>query len=288
MNQVTVALRKASRAPIATGKTSLTCPNSSQSKYSPRMITALILCSKHRLIHNKPYECLADGCFKRFAQKQALDRHVEVKHPSTNEPARFYHCTVDGCKYSSTGRWQKKFSRVDQVKEHIKDYGRYGPHSANDRPRRPGNCLHGGIIINAAYEEWTVDVIAQPQSARIVRLYEYNSSKTKLWHVDDTGELYLRIEPTASFMGMQGERCTVSGCHYSLSDNPGVAHTVLFKTSKALQEHLRRAHPEDQFVPLAPGVNYTGKEASIYPLPLDGASEFSFENSKDFSRDWFP
>ncbi|CZR64319.1 uncharacterized protein PAC_14217 [Phialocephala subalpina] len=192
--------------------------------------------NKHRNTHEKPYECQAEGCKDAFAQKQALDRHTQTKHSDTI--AKYYHCTVDGCKYSSTRRRGKRFARSDQVKEHIKDYGHYGPHSANDRPRRRVGWtpLFDEHIITARFEEWTLNE-GSPQ--RMVHSCEYNSLETKLWHTDEVGEMFLRRLPTGEPMAVND--CPVADCYFRTRPPDGCDPT-LFKTVKALKEHCRRAH----------------------------------------------
>lgn len=212
---------------------SLSCPSCNATGF-----TSLSKLNKHRNGHEKPYECLAEGCHKRFAQRQALDRHTQSKHGDANNRAKYYHCTVDGCKYSSTGRRRKRFARADQAKEHIKDYGHYGPHSANDRPRRRGDWkpLFEERIITARFEEWTSD---DTSARRTVQTCEYNSLDTKLWHKDDIGEIFL-VEPAPG--GGAGHECPVVGCYYHQPRPPENCNTTLFKTMKGLQEHHRRAH----------------------------------------------
>ena len=199
--------------------------------------------SKHRNSHEKPYKCLAVNCSKRFAQQQHLDRHTQIKHQETNLSTKYYHCTVDGCKYASTGRSRKKFARLDQAKEHIKDYGHYGPHSANDRSRRPGNRLWEDHSITVFFEEWALhaDGSGNLQPRRIVQSCEYDTHRTKLWHADDTGDLYLRGDVVGILQGIRDNICPTPDCYYQLFPRPGLETTV-FKTARGLQEHYRNAH----------------------------------------------
>jgi hypothetical protein len=128
---------------------------------------------------------------------------------------------------------------VDQVKEHIKDFGHYGPHSANGRPRRPGQPLFAEYLIIAHFEEWILDENALPR--RTVQLYEYDSLKTKLWHTDDTGELYLRAGYVGGLEGAGYWECSVANCYYQLHPPESLDGTV-FKTLEGLQEHHLQAH----------------------------------------------
>jgi hypothetical protein len=182
-------------------------------------------------------------CSKRFAQQQHLDRHTQIKHEDTNLSTKYYHCTVDGCKYASTGRSRKRFARSDQTKEHIKDYGHYGPHSAKDRLRRPGNRLWEDHPITVFFEEWTLhaDENGNLQPRRIVQSCEYDTHKTKLWHADDIGDLYVRGDVVGMLQGIRDNICPTPDCYYQLFPPPGLETTV-FKTARGLQEHYRNAH----------------------------------------------
>lgn len=203
--------------------------------------------SKHRNTHERRYNCLAEGCYERFAQRQALTRHTETKHGDAENPKQFYHCTVDGCKYASTGRWRNRFKRADQVKEHIKEYGHYGPQSACDRPRRPGERLYTIQVIKARFEEWTVDEKVDSQPRRTVRSCQYdNSFKTKLWHMDVPGDMFWRGDEEGA---RDGHACPVEGCYFYYGGPPEGCEKVLFKTSKGLQEHYRRSHESSRSGP---------------------------------------
>jgi hypothetical protein len=131
------------------------------------------------------------------------------------------------------------------VKEHIKEYGHYGPHSANDRPRRPGERLLETDVITARYEEWIVDEKGGSQPRRTVQKCEYNSFKTRLWHTDVPGELFLKGDEKLR----EGHRCSVEGCYYYELQPPPGCEKVAFKTPKGLQEHIRRAHGLSGFSP---------------------------------------
>ena len=136
---------------------------------------------------------------------------------------------------------------MDQVKEHIKDYGHYGPHSASDRSRRPGKLLATDEIIKVVFEEWTLgsdekqNEILQPRKS--IRPCEYDPRKTKLWHKDDTGDLYLHGNTLEDdvFKGVPWHQCLDPDCYYQLLPPGGLGVTV-FKTSRGLLEHCRRAH----------------------------------------------
>ena len=180
-----------------------------------------------------------------------LDRHKHTQHRDTNMPTKYYHCTVDGCKYSSNGGRRKKFARVDQVKEHIKDYGHYAPHSANDRLRRPGKPLFAEHIITVFFEEWTLDGDESSLPLRNVQSCEYNSINTKLWHTDDIGELFLRVESYEELEALNDHQCTAVDCYYQIRPPEGLRGTV-FKTLKGLHEHIHRAHQYNgRMIPLS-------------------------------------
>lgn len=133
------------------------------------------------------------------------------------------------------------------MKEHIKDYGHYGPHSANERPRRPQKALSRDATIKVVFEEWTLDLNGEHnenlQPRRSVQSYEYDPRKTKLRHEDDTGELYLCGESLKDDMleGNSWHQCSVADCYYQLLPPEGLGATV-FKTLKGLLEHCRRSH----------------------------------------------
>jgi hypothetical protein len=181
-------------------------------------------------------------CLERFAQRQALNRHIETKHNDARNATRFYHCTVDGCKYSSSGRGRKRFARADQVKEHIKEYGHYGPHSANNRPRRAGERHLTIHAITAWFEEWSVDENVDLQPRRTVQSCVYDSFKTMLWHTDVAADIFLRGDEARA---RDAHKCLVEGCYYHQLGPPEGCETVVFKTAKDLQEHHRRAHESD-------------------------------------------
>jgi hypothetical protein len=177
---------------------------------------------------------------------------------------------------------------VDQVKEHIKDFGHYGPHSANNRPRRPGQPLFAEYLIVAHFEEWTLDEKALPR--RTVQSYEYNSLRTKLWHTDDTGELFLRADSVGDLEDACYWGCSVPDCYYQLHPPKNLNGTV-FKTMEGFQEHHFRAHciqdhayPPMSQLPL-PGQSSerhgsSSSVASIEPSTLlseDGPSDLNTE-----------
>ncbi|KAF8860672.1 hypothetical protein BDZ45DRAFT_688234 [Acephala macrosclerotiorum] len=230
--------------------------------------------NKHRNTHEKPYECQEEGCSERFAQKQALNRHTQAKH--SNTIAKYYHCTVDGCKYSSTCRRGKRFVRADQVKEHIKDYGHYGPHSANNRPRRRADwgILFDEYIITARFEEWTLD---DGSPRRTIQSCEYNPSETRLWHTDDIGELF--VKESILEENKHAYECPAADCYFRIRPPDG-CDTTLFKTMKALKEHYRRAHEA-----LTPGSYFPThlqegeKHGSVSDSSCVEPSNYSLENN---------
>jgi hypothetical protein len=120
----------------------------------------------------------------------------------------------------------------------MKDYGHYGPHSANDRPRRRADWkpLFEEYILTARFEEWT---LAGTSPRRTVQTCEYNSVDTKLWHKDDFGDMFVKVPPLGRGVG---HGCPVPGCYYHQLRPPENCHTTLFKTINGLQEHHRRAH----------------------------------------------
>ena len=133
------------------------------------------------------------------------------------------------------------------MKEHIKEYGHYGPHSARDRPRRPGERLYTIHVIKARYEEWTVDENGDSQPRRKVQSCEYNNSfKTKLWHTDVPGDMFWRGDEEGA---RDGHACPVEGCYFYYRGPPDGCEKVLFKTLKGLQEHYRRSHESSRSGP---------------------------------------
>ena len=202
--------------------------------------------SKHKNGHLKPYNCPAPECPKKFSQKQSLDRHHEACHRESPIPAKYYHCTTQGCKYSSSGSARKRFSREDHVKMHIKDYGHYGPASPPDRRRRPLDKAGQGIILSefqveALYEEWSPANHSQPveQSQRTVKRCVFNSLKTNLWYKDDLGEFYARGEPESP--NSLVFHCENAGCYFNIRPPEG-GSPIAFRSSQSLLDHYRQAH----------------------------------------------
>ena len=73
---------------------------------------------------------------------------------------------------------------------------------------------------------------------RTVKLWEYNSFQTNLWHTDDIGDLFL----VESLLGGQtGHECLLAGCYYNTLP-PDACVITLFKTMRGLLEHCRRTH----------------------------------------------
>jgi hypothetical protein len=126
------------------------------------------------------------------------------------------------------------------VKEHIKDYGHYGPHSASDRPRRPGKRILTTEAITARFEEWSVDEKGDSQPRRTVQSFEYNSFKTRLWHTDVVAEIFFKGDDDAEVE--DGHICPIEGCYYLGRGRPEGCERVVFKTLKALLEHQQGAH----------------------------------------------
>ncbi|KAK3336873.1 hypothetical protein B0T19DRAFT_53572 [Cercophora scortea] len=67
----------------------------------------------HKRYHDKPHECLHQGCTMRFGTKTHLDRHINDKHRKT----RSFHCQVHECPYSRQGG--KSFPRKDNWRRHM-------------------------------------------------------------------------------------------------------------------------------------------------------------------------
>lgn len=181
---------------------------------------------------------------------------------------------MDGCKYSSTGRRRRQINRLDQVKEHIKEKGHYGPHSPSDRAHRPGEPLFVGFIILARYEEWDVGKDSDCRPRRTVKACEFNSSRTKLWHLDDTAEALSRPRNNNLVADMGDLTCNILGCYYA-SQPPEGCEVVLIKTERALQEHRRRAHDE------APALEFGLISQLPDPRPYDirkGSHAFEYIN----------
>jgi len=194
------------------------------------------------------------GCSSRFAQKQSLDRHTQTQHKESSYPTKLYHCTVDGCRYASTSQRRRGFARADQAKEHIKDYGHYGPESANDRKKRPGNHLFTEHVIPYCFEEWTLET-HNSAPKRALLSFEFNSLNTMLWHTDDTGDSFIS-KPL-------GFPCSVTDCYYG-NGSPIFHVGVNFRTLKSLEEHTRRVHrPQRQVSSVTTDLQLQGRNASV-------------------------
>ncbi len=65
------------------------------------------------MYHERPHECLHNGCNMRFGTQTHLARHMNDKHLKT----RRYYCPVTVCPYSRQGG--KSFPRKDNWRRHM-------------------------------------------------------------------------------------------------------------------------------------------------------------------------
>jgi len=215
----------------------------------------LIYRSKHRNGHLKPLKCPEPDCSKTFSQQQAVDRHSISIHKSAADSATiYYHCTTDGCRYASNCRNKRRFARLDQLKEHIKEYGHYGPHSPSDRMKRPGKSPvlpFTDVVVPYFIEVWTP--IENSQPLRIIKAFEFNSKTRNLRYADDTGEEYLQGSSQSLNSGYE---CGMGmKCYYS-SACP-ISTRTIFKTLKACQDHENRCQPLFSLPPSAQNSSLT-------------------------------
>jgi hypothetical protein len=164
------------------------------------------------------------------------------------------------------------------VKEHIKDYGHYGPHSASDRPRRPGKQILTTEAITARFEEWSVDEEGDSQPRRTVQSCEYNSFKTRLWHTDVAAEIFFKGDDAG--VG-DGHICRVEGCYYFGRGRPEGCERVVFKTLKALLEHFRRAHESGLGPSLAMQVREKERGSTLSSTSSDSYSSRTLSVNSD-------
>ena len=79
------------------------------------MNNKLILLSKHRKLHDRPYRCTVSGCGwseRGFASQGDLDKHMNTRHREQLKQYDIYYCPSQGC--------HREFSRRDNVKRHMK------------------------------------------------------------------------------------------------------------------------------------------------------------------------
>ncbi|KAH8599301.1 hypothetical protein B0O99DRAFT_591162 [Bisporella sp. PMI_857] len=211
------------------------------SKYPRHTFSNRSKLNKHINGHRKPFTCTQPGCLKSFSQKQNVDRHARRHHHEASSAIEFYHCTTDECKYASTGSRRKRFARIDQVREHIKDYGHYGPHSPMQREKRPGSPLPANQAVIYYIEKWTSK--KSSQIYRVALSLCFHTSKTKLWHLDDTRDIFIRVpDSRLSLLPSDGHQCTVSETCYYQSFWPTSIPITLFKSDNDRREHEHRAH----------------------------------------------
>ena len=170
---------------------------------------------------------------------------------------------------------RKQFARADQAKEHIKEFGHYGPHSSCNRKRRCGDELKENLKIRAFYERWTMK--ENFQTCRDLETVEFESPPTKLWYPDDTAELYLRNNE--SLFAIEAHGCDVKNCYYQFGTTGDVGVTV-FKSLQGLQEHRRRGH-NFQTEPLkCESTDNNFSTSNLVPM------EFPFEDELDFLSEY--
>jgi hypothetical protein len=256
--------------------------------------------SKHRNTHERRYNCLAEGCYERFAQRQALTRHTETKHGDAENPKQFYHCTVDGCKYASTGRWRNRFKRADQVKEHKRVRTLWATVSVRQASKTRGNDFIRSKSSRRVLKSglWMKKWIRNRGGRCEVCQYD-NSFKTKLWHMDVPGDMFWRGDEEGA---RDGHACPVEGCYFLLRGGPPEGcEKVLFKTSKGLQEHYRRSHESSRSGPsletllMEEEIRSVAERSSISTtdsyttnsLPLSSGSSFKPGGTSGFGLQYF-
>ena len=156
----------------------------------------------------------------------------------------YYHCSTQGCKHSSTGWQARKFIREDQIKEHIKSYGHYGPHSPN---RKRYNVAHQKeykkskleLKIDIIFEAWNLEGNINPPVRTLIR----RTLKTHLPYDDDVDKQYL-VHSTFGSLSNSRHFCDAEHCYFSESppvDLPRPLFPLSFASLEYLNQHKRRA-----------------------------------------------
>lgn len=76
-----------------------------------------LLGRKHKQKHEKPHFCDVQGCprIEGFSTPNDVERHKKSCHPDQVSGAKFFKCTVDGCRHPD-----KKWPRADNFRQHLK------------------------------------------------------------------------------------------------------------------------------------------------------------------------
>lgn len=176
--------------------------------------------------HNKPYKCLLEGCSQAFFQKQHLDRHRQSRHKKID---RYYHCTTEGCKYSSTSKRAKQILREDHLKDHSRQCGHYGPHSPTEREKGSRENIIG-VTVLILFEEWKLNDNSEKQ--RTLRTATLGTLKAPLFYPNVIDENYI-AEMNNPRIGFY---CEQPQCYFSSLN----LHPLAFKLQADLVMHERR------------------------------------------------
>jgi hypothetical protein len=89
--------------------------------------------------------------------------------------------------------------------------------------------------VEAIFEEWSG--ANDSQSQRTVKSCVFDSLRTKLWYVDEIGDLYLRGDSAI----VSKFHCEKTGCYFNIRPLER-APQIAFKSSEALFDHYHQAH----------------------------------------------
>ena len=180
-------------------------------------------------------------CRKTFKSRQELQRHEDSMH---GKATTYYHCSTQGCKHSSTGWLARKCIREDQIKEHIKGYGHYGPHSPNRKRHNIANQKEfkkskSTSEIDIIFEAWNLEGNTIPPVRTLIR----RTLRTHLTFDDIVDEQYLGH---TNFGSLSNSRyfCNAEHCYFSKSppvDLPRPLFPLSFASLEYLNQHKRRA-----------------------------------------------
>ena len=187
---------------------------------------------RRRKTGKKKFEC--DMCRKPCHTRQDLERHRASKHQKATV---YYHCSTQFCRYSSTSWQPRQCIREDQMKDHIKNYGHYGPHSPNRKKRQKEHQMtiaesKSTLEINVIYEAWEI------RMDRPVRTLIHTTLKTGLTFEDIADKQYL-MHSNLSLLS-NSNFCSKEGCYFNKDPPEGLCH-LSFSTLEYLHQHQRRA-----------------------------------------------
>ena len=162
----------------------------------------------------------------------------------------YYHCSTQGCKYSSTIWLARKCVREDQIKDHIKNYGHYGPHSPNRKKshvhkQKDVKKLKPASEIDIIFEAWIREGEICPPVRTLIR----RTLKTCLIFDDIIDEKYT-VHSSFSSSANSQHFCSRKNCYFNKDPPAGLPPRLFplsFATPEYLNQHQQRAeHPSSE------------------------------------------